>query len=94
MELSQLVEAFAAFGLPGLLTALVILVGVFIAKQSGIVATGNHARLANLVLGAILYGLNGSADSETALHSVLASLLAALAFQGIQYLSTKASKTG
>ena len=92
MELSQFVEALASFGLPGLFVALVILVGVYFARQVGIVATGDHARLANLILGAVLYGLNGTADSETALHSVLASLLAALAFQGIQYLGSKASK--
>ena len=92
MELNQFVEALSAFGLPGLFTALVILVGVFAARQAGVVATGNHARLANLILGAVLYGLNGSADSETALHSILASVLAGLAFKGIEYLGTKASK--
>ena len=90
MELTALVEAFASFGWTGLLVALVILVGVFAARKVGIVATGNHARLANVILGAVLYGLNGTTDSETALHSVLAPLLAALAFQGIQYLASKA----
>ncbi len=92
MELTQFVEAVSAFGLPGLFTALVILVGVFAARKSGIVATGNQARVANLALGAILYGLNGSADSEAALHSVLSSILASLAYAGIKYLSKKAGK--
>lgn len=92
MELNQMVEALASFGLPGLLAALAILLGVFFARKSGIVATGNHARLANLILGGILYGLNGSADAETVLHSFLSSVIAGLAFQGIEYLSTKAGK--
>lgn len=91
MELQSFVDALSSFGWPGLLAALVILAGVFVARKSGVVATGNHARLANLVLGAILYGLNGNADSEAALHSILASLLAGLAFKGIEYLSDKAS---
>lgn len=90
MELTQFVEALSSFGLPGIFAALIILVGVFFARKSGIVATGNHARLANIILGAILYGLNGSADSETVLHSVLASLLAGLAFEAIKYFSSKA----
>lgn len=92
MELSNLVDALASFGFTGLLAALVILVGVFFARKVGIVATGNHARLANVILGAVLYGLNGSTEADAALHSVLASLLAALFFQGIEYLSTKAGK--
>lgn len=92
MELNQLVEALSSFGLPGLLTALVILLGVYFARKSGVIATGNHARLANIVLGAILYGLNGNADSQTALHSVLASILAGLAYKGVEFLGTKAGK--
>ena len=90
MELNTFVEALSSFGLPGMIAALVILVGVFVARKSGVVATGNHARLANIILGAILYGLNGSADSEAALHSIIASVLAALAYQGIGYLASKA----
>lgn len=94
MELQNLVDALTSFGLPGLLTALVILISVFIARKSGIVATGNHARLANLILGAVLYGLNGSAGADTALHSVLASLIAGLAYKGIEYISSKAVSAG
>lgn len=89
MELQTLVNALSSFGLPGAFAALVILVGVFFARKSGIVATGNHARLANIILSAILYGLNGSADSENALHSVLASILAGLAFELLNWTTKK-----
>lgn len=85
MEFQTLVDVLSAFGLPGLLAALVILFGVFVAKGSGLVATGNQARIANIVLSAILYGLGENPQSEGALLAVLSSLLAALAFEGLKY---------
>lgn len=94
MELQILVETLQAFGLPGLIAAFIILAGVFIAKRAGLVATGNQARIANIVLSAVLFGLGDNPQSEGALMAVLASLLAALAFQGLEYLSKKASKNG
>ena len=90
MDFQTLVDALSAFGLPGLLAAAVILIGVFIAKRSGLVATGDQARIANLVISAILYGLNGNPQSEGALLAVLSSLLAALLFTGIEWLYKKA----
>lgn len=87
MEFQTLVDALSAFGLPGLLAALLILIGVFIAKRSGLVATGNQARIANLVLSAILAGLSDNPLAEGALLAVLSSLLAALAFTGLEYLA-------
>lgn len=86
MEFQNLVEVLQAFGLPGLLAAFVILLGVFLAKQSGLVATGDQARIANVVLSAILAGLSGNPLAEGALMAVLSSLLAALAFEAIKYL--------
>lgn len=93
MEFQTLVDVLsAAFGLPGLLAAAVILIGVILAKISGLVATGNQARIANLVLSAILAGLSGNPQSEGALLAVLSSLLAALAFEGLDYLKKKYEK--
>lgn len=89
MEFQTLVDVLSSFGLPGLLAALVILIGVFVAKATGLVATGNQARIANLVLSAILAGLSGNPQSEGALLAVLSSLLAALAFEGLQYLKNQ-----
>lgn len=83
--IENLVQALSAFGLPGLLSILVILVGVFIAKKSGLVATGNQARIANVVLSAVLYGLDGNPQSEGAIMAVLASVLASLLYQLIDY---------
>ena len=81
-----------SFRLPGLLAALVILIGVYVAKAGGLVATGNQARLANVVLSTILYGLSENPQSEGALLAVLSSLLAALAFEGLDYLKKKYEK--
>lgn len=87
MELQTLVDTLAAFGWQGFVFAAVILIGVFVAKKSGLVATGNHARIANVVLSAILYGLGDNPQSEGALMAVLSSVLAGLAFQGLEYLN-------
>ena len=92
MELTQLVEALKAFGLPGILGALIVLIGVFLARKSGLVATGDHARLANVILSAILFGLSGNPAAQTALESVIASVLAGLAYELLQKVPTLKSK--
>jgi len=89
MEFQTLVEALSEFGLAGVIAALVILLGVFAAKRAGIVATGNHARLANIVLSAILYGLADNPEAETALLAVISSVLAGLFYQGLEYAGNK-----
>jgi len=89
MEFQTLVDALSAFGVPGLIAALIILIGVFTAKKSGLVATGDQARIANVVLSAILAGLSGNPQAESALTAVLSSLLAALAYTGIEWLSKR-----
>lgn len=89
MEFQTLIDTLQAFGLPGLLAALVILVGVFVARRAGLVATGNQARIANVVLSAILFGLGDNPKAEGALMAVLASLLASLMFELIKYAGSK-----
>ena len=86
MEFQALVDTLSGFGLPGLLFSAVILIGVFLAKRAGLVATGDQARIANIVMGAILAGLSGNPLSEGALLAVLSSLLAALAYEGLKYI--------
>lgn len=86
MEFQSLVDVLSGFGLPGLLFAGLILIGVFLAKRAGLVATGDQARVANIVMGAILAGLSDNPLSEGALLAVLSSLLAALAYEGLKYL--------
>ena len=85
MEFQALIEALQAFGLPGLGAVAVILLGVFAAKRVGLVATGDHARLANVVLSAILFGLSGDPAAESGLSAALASILSALAYELIKW---------
>jgi len=94
MEFQTLVDALSAFGVPGLIATAVILLGVFLAKRGGLVATGNQARIANVVLSAILFGLGDNPQSEGALMAFLSSVLAALAFTGLEWLSKNAIAKG
>ncbi len=91
--IQSLVDALSAFGVPGVLTAVGILIAVFLAKRSGLVATGNQARMANLILSALLYGLSDNPDAEKAIMALLASLLAALSFTALEWVSSKYSKS-
>lgn len=87
MELQTLVETLSEYGVTGVITAAVILIAVFLAKKSGLVATGDHARIANVILGAILFGLTDDPESANALMAVLSSVLAGLAYEALEYLS-------
>jgi len=86
------VTTLSAFGWQGVLIALVVLSLVFVAKKSGIVATGNHARLANIVLSAILAGLGENPEAESALMAAISAMLAGLAYEGLEYLGNKVNK--
>jgi len=92
MEFQTLVDVLKGFGLPGLLAAVVILLGVYTAKKGGLVATGDQARLANVVLSAVLAGLSDDPQAEAALVAVLASLLAALAFTTLEWVGNRIPK--
>lgn len=83
MEFQTLVDVLSAFGLPGFIAAAVILIGVYVAKRAGLVASANQARIANVVLAAIIYGLTNP-TSEGALMAVLSAVLAALAHKGLE----------
>lgn len=89
MEFQTLVDALSAFGVPGMIATAVILIGIYAAKKGGLVATGNQARIANVVLGAILFGLGDNPQAEGALLAVLSSILAALAFTLLEWLGSK-----
>lgn len=85
MEFQTLVDVLSSFGIPGLIAAVVILIGVYLAKRAGLVATANQARIANVVLAAIIYGLTNP-SSEGALMAVLSSVLAGLLHQLLQQI--------
>lgn len=87
----QLYTELAAAGLPGLLVALVVLVGVFLARRGGIVVNGNQARLANLVIAVIASGLDPlNIDAESGLVAVIGSIVSALLFEGMKLIGNKA----
>lgn len=87
MQFEVLIQALTGFGLPGIIAALVILIGVYVARKAGLVATGDQARLANIVLSAILFGLSANPQAEGALMAAISSMLAGLAHEGIQWLT-------
>lgn len=90
MEFKTLVDTLvAAFGLQGMIAAVIILLAVFAAKLTGLVATGNQARIANVIVSAILYGLSADPAAENGLTAVLASLIAALMFELLDYARKK-----
>ena len=90
--LNQMVEALKTFGLPGLLGALGILVLVFIARKSGLIVTGDQARIANVVIAAILAALSGDPAAETALMTVLTSVLASVIYELLKLVNTKTTR--
>lgn len=94
MELQTLYETLSAFGVPGIIGAAFVLIAIFAAKRGGLVVTGNHARIANVVLNAIIYGLGNNPQSEGALLAVLSMVLSALAFTGLEWLGKKFPKAG
>ena len=87
--ISPMLEVAREFGLYGLLATLVILAGVYAARKAGIVATGNQARIANIVLSAILYGLSGEPAAESALMAALTSIVAGLVYELLKWLGSK-----
>ena len=87
MEFQTLIELLSGFGLPGVIAALVILFGVYVARKAGLVASGNQARIANVTLSAILFGLSANPQAEGALMAAISSMLAGLAHEGIQWIT-------
>jgi len=93
MELQQFLEAFAALGLgwKGLLFVVAVLGGVYGAKKGGLVATGDQARLANIVLALIMGVLTGNVE-EGAIISAISSIGSALLFELLSFVGSKIGK--
>jgi len=89
MEFHTLVETLQAFGLPGIIAAALVLLTIFFAKRAGLIVTGNQARIANIVLNAIIFGLGDNPQSEGALLAVLSMVLSALAFTFLEWAGKK-----
>lgn len=86
----QFVSLAGSFGWQGLAFAVVVLVLVYIARINGLVVNGSNARIANVVLSAILSGLNPlDPDVEKAIVAVIASLGSALLYEFIRFAQKK-----
>ena len=84
-----LLEALKAYGLPGLAIGAAILVLVFFARRAGLAVNGDIARIANLVLGAILASLNNDPEVQKALLAALSSILAGLAYELLKWIGSR-----
>lgn len=89
----ELIRAAGEFGPTGLALALVVLVLVYAARLGGLVVDGKWARIANIVLSAVLAGLNplDPAATET-LVAVIASIASALIYEALKYAGEKVGK--
>ena len=85
----SLLEVGKEFGLYGVIAVVVILVLVFIGRKAGLIATGDHARIANVVLSAILFGLSGDPGADTALMTAIGSIASALLYELLKWIGGK-----
>ena len=85
----EFVSFFIGFGWEGIVTGLAILLGVYGLRKAGLVATGNQARAANLVLSAVLYGLTSTNDPDAALMAGVSSLIAAFSYNLLELTGLK-----
>ena len=77
-------------GLIGLVMALVVYVAVFALKRTKIVITGNHARLANVLLSMFFAASQQDlAQLEQVIVGLIASVVSAAVYELSQYLTTK-----
>lgn len=87
----ETLQPLLALGLPGLLIALAVLAFVFFAKRGNLVISGASARIANLVLSAILSGLDPAASmDERLILASMASIISSLLYEfGSKFLPVK-----
>jgi hypothetical protein len=77
-------------GLAGLVLAVIVLGSVFLSKRAGLIVTGEHARLANVLLaGFLTYQTQDISEVESALVFLLASLASAGTHELIEWLRSR-----
>lgn len=91
MSLDQFFELAKANGVEGMVTALFVLVFVYLAKFGGLVKNGDVARIVNAIL-AVVFGGFQFGDSQSGFVTVIASIVSALLFELVSWLSTKLPK--
>lgn len=87
---AEFVSLATQYGWQGVLFALVVLALVYFARINGLVVDGNGARIANVVLSAILTGLNPlDPSAPDAIVAVIASLGSALLYELIRWANSR-----
>lgn len=86
MNLDQFVELAKSYGPEGLIVGVVVLVVIYLAKFGGLIKNGNVARIVNVIL-AVMFGGYQFGDDKGAFVTVIASIVSALLFTVIQWLS-------
>ena len=86
----QFVSLASQYGWQGLAAALGVLVLVYLCRINGLVISGANARIANIVLSAIISGLNPlDPEASHVLVAVIASLGSALLYEFIRFAQKK-----
>lgn len=86
----EMFAMLAEAGLPGLAVALVVLIGVFMARRGGLVVTGKQARLANLIIAVIASGLDpANAEAEGLMVAVIGAVVSALVYELLKWVGGK-----
>lgn len=91
--MSDFLSLVQANGVLGLVTGLIVLVGVYALSLSGVVATGPQKQAANVVLSILLAGVSLlNPQAPDVLVGAIASIGSAVAYECIRFLTAKAAK--
>lgn len=88
MNLEQFAELVKALGPVGVITGLIVLIAIYLAKWGGLIKNGNVARVVNIVL-SVVFGGYQFGDDKGAFVSVVAMLASSLLFELVQWASKK-----
>lgn len=91
---NEFVSLLSAYGPAGIGFSLVVLILIYVARVSGLVITGNQARLANVLLSVILSGLAADPGAGKSLEAILISLVSSLLYELFKYAQSKRSPAG
>lgn len=86
MNLDQFVELAKSHGVEGVIVAVIVLVFIYLAKYGGLIKNGNVARIVNVIL-SVVFGGYQFGDDKSAFVTVIASLVSALLFTFIEWLT-------
>jgi len=88
MTLEQFLELAKALGPTGVITGVIVLVAIYLAKWGGLIKNGNVARTVNIVL-SVVFGGYQFGDDKSAFVSAIAALASALLFTLVEWAAKK-----